>query len=161
MSAETAPESECRTKQLGPEHSQHIIKNFFDIWHGDYSLADEIFDPNVVLVSDRMPTGKGSEPLRIEGKDSMMAFVKQCREGWKEYAFELLQSISEKNKISIRWKMNGVTGENMRVKTPLKPGSKGIDFIVLDECSGLIKEINIAQALITFFHELELSHVSV
>ncbi|RSL77512.1 hypothetical protein CEP51_008996 [Fusarium floridanum] len=164
MSVEAAPESWC-TKQLGPEHSQHMMKNFFGVWHGDYSLADKTFDPNVILASDRMPTGKGSEPLRIEGKDGMVAFVKQCREGWKEYTFDLLQSISEQNKISIQWKMNGVTGENMRIKTPLKPGSKvsfkGIDFIVLDESSGLIREINMAQDLITFFHELELGHVSV
>ncbi|RSM03407.1 hypothetical protein CEP52_007350 [Fusarium oligoseptatum] len=146
MSAEAAPESSCCTKQLGPEHSQHMMKNFFGVWHGDYSLADKTFDPNVILASDRMPTGKRQE-------------------GWKEYTFDLLQSISEQNKISIQWKMNGVTGENMRIKTPLKPGSKvsfkGIDFIVLDESSGLIREINMAQDLITFFHELELGHVSV
>ncbi|RSM21092.1 hypothetical protein CDV31_000140 [Fusarium ambrosium] len=126
MSAEAAPDSSCCTKHLGPEHSHHIIKNFFGVWHGDYSLADETF----TLMWSSCPT-----------------------------------SISEQNKISIRWKMNGVTGENMRIKTPLKPGSKvsfkGIDFIVLDECSGLIKEINMAQDLITFSHELELGHVSV
>ncbi|KAM6532183.1 hypothetical protein FSOLCH5_001612 [Fusarium solani] len=150
---------------LSQEHSKHIIENFLGVWHGDYSLADKTFDPNVVLVSDRMPTGKGSEPLKIEGKDGMVAYVKRCREGWKEYTFELLQFISDENKISIQWKMNGTTGEDMRIKTPLKPGSKvsfkGIDFIILDECSGLIKEINMAQDLITFFHGLELGHVSV
>ncbi|KAL2675359.1 hypothetical protein Neosp_011543 [[Neocosmospora] mangrovei] len=165
MSATAAPESSCCTEMLGQEHSKQIIENFLGVWHGDYSLTNKTFDPNVILVSDRMPTGKGSEPLRIEGKNAMVTFVKRCREGWKEYTFELLQFISDQNKISIQWKMNGITGENMRIKTPLKPDSKvsfkGIDFIILDECAGLIKEIYMAQDLITFFHELELGHVSV
>ncbi|KAL6358777.1 hypothetical protein LRP88_08969 [Fusarium phalaenopsidis] len=90
MLAAAAPESTCRTEMLGQEHSKHIIENFFGVWHGDYSLADKAFDPNVVLSSDRMPTGKGSEPLRIEGKDGVVTHVKRCREGWKEYTFELL-----------------------------------------------------------------------
>lgn len=52
-----------------------------------------------------------------------------------------------------------------RLNRTLKPGDNvtynGTDFLVLDEKTGLIKEDNVAQDLITLFHNLGLTAVTV
>jgi hypothetical protein len=47
----------------------------------------------------------------------------------------------------------------------LGPGAyvtyNGTDFVVLDDCTGQIKEINMAQDFIAYFHELGIKGVMV
>ncbi|KAJ5432825.1 uncharacterized protein N7458_011981 [Penicillium daleae] len=126
------------------------------------------FHPDVVLSSDRFPSssGNGSDLTVVTNRSQFSAFVQRSRNGWEKYTFEPIHSLYDVNSIAVRWKMNGVLGANFTLfLTPLKAGSSvtynGTDLLLLDECTGLIRNDYIAQDLISYFHAMGLSAITV
>ncbi|KAJ5626446.1 hypothetical protein N7528_003873 [Penicillium herquei] len=160
--------SSCRHDVTTNSYHEHILNNYLAVWDGDLSLLKSTFHPDVVLYSDRFPssTGNGSDATVITNREEFAAFVERARNGWDSYTFNPITWVGGGHSVVVRWKMEGVLGSNFTLfETPLSAGSNvtynGTDFLVLDECTGLIKTDYIAQDLITYFHAMGLDYISV
>ncbi|KKK24330.1 hypothetical protein AOCH_002100, partial [Aspergillus ochraceoroseus] len=149
-------------------HHEYILNNYLDIWNGDLSLINSTFSPDLAFHSDRFPssTGVGSVAIQIPTAQAFRAFVIRSRTGWNQYTFHPYKWAADGLNIAVRWRLEAVMGHNFTLApTTLKPGDpvtyNGTDFLLLDPCTGLIEEANIAQDLITFFHNLGLEAVTV
>ncbi|KAH8703604.1 hypothetical protein BGW36DRAFT_423159 [Talaromyces proteolyticus] len=145
---------------------ENVLNNYLSIWNGDVSRVNSTFAPVLSFHGDRFPTSNGSRLIEIGTADEFGAFVKSSRTGWDKYEFKVHAWTGYENQIAVRWKLEAVVGANFTiVPTTLKQGTpvtyNGTDFLILDQCTGLIKEINIAQDLISFFHNLGLTGVTV
>ncbi|KAH7152637.1 hypothetical protein EDB81DRAFT_881604 [Dactylonectria macrodidyma] len=141
-----------------------LATNYLGIWGGDLSLVESVIHPKITLIADRLPSSVGSSVISVSNITEYVAFVEKSRAGWAEYNFDIIHSVGKGNQMAIRWKMNGITSANMTLPTILETGSavtyNGTDFIILDGCTGLVKEVHMAQDFITFFHELGLDSVT-
>ncbi|CAI7579153.1 hypothetical protein N7533_006577 [Penicillium manginii] len=155
-----------------PEHdstkNQRVLDDYLDIWSGNLTLAETVFHPDVVLHSDRFPssTGKGSDLISVTNRDEFVAFVQRSRKGWKRYTFTPIRSTGDGESVAVRWAMHGVIGSNFTLfPTPLKAGAAvtydGTDFLVLDTCTGLVREVYITQNLLQYFHAMGLTAITV
>ncbi|KAJ5927866.1 hypothetical protein N7466_006822 [Penicillium verhagenii] len=158
----------CRGDVTTSSYHQKMLDQYLSVWDGDLSLVKSTFHPDVKLYSDRFPssTGNGSTLTEITNREQFAAFVEKSRDGWSKYTFDPIRWVSSGHQIVVRWKMEGVLGSNFTLfPTPLAAGSSvtynGTDFLVLDECTGLIREDYIAQDLITYFHAMGLSEIAV
>ncbi|KAH6995169.1 hypothetical protein EDB80DRAFT_877044 [Ilyonectria destructans] len=144
---------------------QGLADNYLSLWGGELSLVDSVIHPKISLIADRLPSSVGSDIIQVGNIDEYVAFVQKSRAGWKEYNFDVIHMVGNGNQMAIRWKMNGITSANMTLPTTLDPGSpvtyNGTDFLILDDCTGLVKEVHMAQDFITFFHALGLEAVTV
>ncbi|KAJ5890134.1 hypothetical protein N7504_010944 [Penicillium tannophilum] len=145
-----------------------MLNQYISVWDGDLSLVKSTFHPDVRLFSDRFPssTGNGSTLTAVTNRDEFAAFIENARVGWGKYTFDPIRWVSNGHQIAVRWKMEGILGSNFtRFPTPLDAGSSvtynGTDFLVLDECTGLIREDYIAQDLISCFHVMGLTEITV
>ncbi|KAH7141515.1 hypothetical protein B0J13DRAFT_623876 [Dactylonectria estremocensis] len=142
-----------------------LATKYLGIWGGDMSLVESVIHPKITLIADRLPASVGSSIISVSNMTEYVAFVGKSRAGWADYSFNIIHSVGKGNQMAIRWKMNGITSANMTLPTTLETGSavtyNGTDFIILDDCTGLIKEVHMAQDFITFFHELGLTSVTV
>ncbi|KAJ5114164.1 hypothetical protein N7456_002698 [Penicillium angulare] len=166
--ASATADSCCKSDIVSSAHHERILNNYLAIWNGDLSLVKSVFHPDVVLFSDRFPssTGNGSEITGVTNRAEFASFVTRSRTGWASYEFTTIRSVSSGYDIAVRWKMDGVLGKNFTLfPTPLKPGShvtyNGTDFLVLDECTGQVREDYIAQDLISYFHAMGLDAITV
>ncbi|KAJ5369296.1 uncharacterized protein N7496_009056 [Penicillium cataractarum] len=158
----------CRGYAKDGSHQETILSNYLAIWGGDLSLMDTTFHPDVALSSDRFPSssGNGSDLTVVTNRTQFTAFVEKSRNGWESYTFDPIHSLYDDSSIAVRWKMNGVLGANFTLfPTPLKAGSSvtynGTDLLILDECTGLIIHDYIAQDLISYFHAMGLTAITV
>ncbi|KAJ5692001.1 hypothetical protein N7462_001424 [Penicillium macrosclerotiorum] len=163
-----ASQCSCRDDITTKVYHQHILNNYLAVWGGKFSLINTTFHPDMVVFSDRFPssTGNGSTLTRVTNRDEFTAFVKKSRNGWKEYSFTPIQFVANDDAMAVRWKMNGILGANFTLfPTPLKAGAavtyNGTDFLVLDDCTGQIREAYIAQDLISYFHAMGLTEITV
>ncbi|KAK1763058.1 hypothetical protein QBC33DRAFT_623268 [Phialemonium atrogriseum] len=116
------------------KYHEHIAANYLNVWNGDLTLLNATFSPGVTLYIDRFPsqTGEGSEPVEVGTSEEFCDFVEQSRSGWEQYRFE---------------------GEPVTYN--------GTDFLILNECTGLADEADIAGDSLTLFHNLGLTSVTV
>lgn len=97
-----------------PQYHQQILDNFLNVWGGDYSLLNKTFAPDVIVYADRFPspTGEGSAVSDIQGSQAYLEFIQRARNGWTEYKFEVFRWTSRDFDVAVRWKMEGIMGEN-------------------------------------------------
>ncbi|CAI6089555.1 unnamed protein product [Clonostachys chloroleuca] len=144
----TSTNSSCCRKDLNSnEYHKELSTNYLSMWSGDLTIAETILHPDLVI------------------RNEFVAFIQKSRTGWQNYWFDMIHWVGTGDKLAMRWKMNGLVGENMAIPTTLDPGAyvtyNGTDLAVLDNCTGQIKEINMAQDFIAYFHELGIKGVMV
>ncbi|VUC30696.1 unnamed protein product [Clonostachys rosea] len=155
----------CRKDLNSNEYHKELSTNYLNMWSGNLTIAETILHPDLTMYADRLPSANGSDLIRVTTRDEFVAFIGKSRTGWQKYWFDMIHWVGTGDKLAMRWKMNGLVGENMAIPTTLDPGAyvtyNGTDFVVLDDCTGQIKEINMAQDFIAFFHELGIKGVMV
>ncbi|CEJ95216.1 hypothetical protein VHEMI10711 [[Torrubiella] hemipterigena] len=149
--------------QQGKARHEKVISQYLRCWGGEFDLMNSTFAPDVHLYQDRLPTANGSEASNLVNRQEFLAFIKRSRTGWEKYGFEVIFWAGDENKIAIRWRLAAIMGPDFPPKIPtnLKAGDhvtyNGTDFLQLDACSGLIKQVDSAQDLVTFFDNLGIS----
>ncbi|KHN95438.1 uncharacterized protein MAM_06715 [Metarhizium album ARSEF 1941] len=156
-----APSQSCSPKKpITRERQKQIKDDYLALWCGDYSRADKVLSPGVTLNIDRHPTADGSAPVVVNNSSDFMNFLRWSRTGWEKFNFKVVHWAADGHHIAIRWKLEAVMGTDYCAPTSLKPGDvvsyNGTDFLVLNECTGLVDEVNIAQDMMNLFHALEL-----
>lgn len=96
------------------QHQQQIMEQYLDLWAGNYSLEHAILSPDVHLYQDRFPTGNRTRVVAPTSSREFVDFVKSSREGWKEYAFGLMNSAFDGYNVVIRWKLNANVGTKFK-----------------------------------------------
>ncbi|CRG91335.1 hypothetical protein PISL3812_08383 [Talaromyces islandicus] len=148
-------------------HLKQILANYLSIWNGNLSLLDATLSPTISFNADRFPSPKGgSEAFNITTREEFRGFVLRSRTGWDKYEFKVYSWTGHENHIAVRWKLDAVIGANFTaLPTTLKQGDpvtyNGTDFLILNPHTGLIEELHMAQDLITLFHNLGLTSVTV
>ncbi|KFY09575.1 hypothetical protein V492_05434 [Pseudogymnoascus sp. VKM F-4246] len=151
---------------LPPDHHKKVIDLYTRTWNGEDALLNKTFAPTAQLYSDRTPAANGSEVHVIRSSQDILDFMHGAQTGWDKYQFEVAGwAGGDGGNIAVRWKLNGIIGEGFTIPTPLKQGDhvtyNGTDFLRVDECTGLIKQVDIAQDYVTFFHNLGLTGINV
>lgn len=172
------------------EHLEHVKNNYLSIWNGNLSLINSTFAPTISFSADRFPSSSGSQAIDISTREAFHAFVTRSRTGWDKYEFEVYAWTGNENHLAVRWVLDGVMGASFNIvptwvseslnllafsssgkynnnvsNRTLKPGDpvtyNGTDFLILNKETGLIEELHMAQDLITLFHNLGLTGITV
>ncbi|KAM5369982.1 hypothetical protein ACJZ2D_008665 [Fusarium nematophilum] len=147
-----------------------MLDNYLEVWEGHYDLAEATFMPAMDFITDRNPSptgyGNGSTPTHLRTSEELLDLIRFSRDGWDEYGFQVDRWASNEYEIAVRWRLNAVMGVNFTsLPTTLEEGDfatwNGTDFLILDRCTGLIKEVNSAHDGISFLHSLGIKSVSI
>ncbi|KAH6949649.1 hypothetical protein BKA56DRAFT_682731 [Ilyonectria sp. MPI-CAGE-AT-0026] len=145
------PYSASAARKPRYENQKEILDQYVRIWNGDLSLEMATFNADAKMHIDRLFTGNETVYLPINSSKAIIDFVQLARQGWSKYEFIVLWTAgSEGQNLALRWMLNAVIGPDFNpIETTLKEGApisfNGTDFFHFDECTGLIKQIEIAQ----------------
>ncbi|KAH8647805.1 hypothetical protein BX600DRAFT_503171 [Xylariales sp. PMI_506] len=148
-------------------HHAKIVDNYLKLWKGDLSLLNETLSPNIQFNADRFPssTGVGSDQKIITTREEFGDFVTSSADGFSMYGFEAHYWLGQGKYIAVRWYLDGVIGNFTKFPITLKSGDSltynGTDSLIINQETGLVDQIDSTQDLITFFHELGLTSITV
>ncbi|KAH6988380.1 hypothetical protein EDB80DRAFT_865368 [Ilyonectria destructans] len=142
------PYSASAARKPHYENQKEILDQYVWIWNGDLSLEMATFNADAKMHIDRLFTGNKTVYLPINSLKAIIDFT----------------AGGEGQNLVLRWMLNAVIGPDFNpIKTMLKEGApisfNSTDFFHFDECTGLIKQIEIAQDSIIEHYELGLSEI--
>ena len=91
---------------MTPQSHSEIVKNWYNLWAGDYSLLDQTVTPDVQIYQDRFPTGNGSIKFPIFNSSAVLDFVKTSRSSFETYSFIDDFHFGSENTLALRWTLN-------------------------------------------------------
>ena len=97
---------------LDREFKEQLMNNYLAVWAGHLELADKVWQPDIVLHTDRHPTGTETFPIIIQNRTAMVDFVRFGRNGWDDFHFEMLDWFESEYYMAIRWVFKGTIGAN-------------------------------------------------
>ncbi|KAI9152009.1 Transcription elongation factor SPT5 [Paramyrothecium foliicola] len=158
FATQAAPACCSKEFNIDQAYRKQIADKYLAMWGGEVALAEEILSPEVDLWVDRHPGPNGTLPVPGANRDDFLAFLTWSRTGWDHFEFEPIHWAGDQQNVAIRWRLNAILGDFINAPTTLKRGDhvtfNGTDFLVINKCTGLVDEVNIAQDLLTFMRRM-------
>ncbi|KAK4495349.1 hypothetical protein PRZ48_013680 [Zasmidium cellare] len=63
------------------------IKNWEEMWAGDFSLLNDTVMPDVQIYQDRLSIGNTTQFIPIQNSTALLNFMRRGRQGYDEYRF--------------------------------------------------------------------------
>ncbi|KAK5993812.1 hypothetical protein PT974_07249 [Cladobotryum mycophilum] len=155
----------CKTGEPDRAYKEAIAVNYINSWNGDFDLGPQVFAPDVHLYQDRYPTKDGVVEIPVNSQEEFTDFQRRAHDSWNSYMFERVRVSIDGLNVVIRYKQRGIMGPNFSpsILTTLKEGQattyNGTDWLQLDPCSWLIKQVDSSQDLITYSYILGLPDI--